>query len=111
MIDTSQAERYSWGEQCEGWHLLRSPDLSVIHERMPPGTREVRHRHDRAHQFFFVLAGQATIESNGVEEVLGVHQGVDIPPGSPHQVFNRTDGDLEFIVVSAPPSHGDRIVF
>jgi mannose-6-phosphate isomerase-like protein (cupin superfamily) len=108
MIDTAQAERYSWGEQCDGWHLLRSADLSVIQERMPPGTQEVRHSHDRAHQFFYVLSGEATIESNGIVEILKPFQGIDIPAGLPHQVCNRSAADLEFIVVSAPPSHGDR---
>ena len=58
MIDKESAPHYGWGEGCDGWHLVRTPELSVIQERMPPGTSEVRHRHGRARQFFFVLSGR-----------------------------------------------------
>jgi mannose-6-phosphate isomerase-like protein (cupin superfamily) len=103
------APHYTWGEACDGWHLVREPTLSVIHERMPPGTAEIRHAHERARQFFFVLAGVASIELDGVEYELAPHEGLDVPPGAPHQIFNRTDSTLEFLVISQPPSHGDRI--
>jgi mannose-6-phosphate isomerase-like protein (cupin superfamily) len=38
---------------------LAREDLSVIEERMPPGTAGQRHRHQRSRQFFFVLEGEA----------------------------------------------------
>jgi hypothetical protein len=33
-----------------------------------------------------------------------------VAPGTPHQMFNRSGADLEFLVVSQPPSHGDRVL-
>ena len=33
----------------------------------------------------------------------------DMPPGTAHQAINDSDADVEFLVVSTPPSHGDRI--
>jgi mannose-6-phosphate isomerase-like protein (cupin superfamily) len=107
-IDAATAEKYVWGRECEGWHLVRASGLSVIQERMPPRTSETRHTHSRALQFFFILAGTATIECSGVRMTLGRLQGLEVPPQTPHQVFNDTDEPLEFIVVSSPPSHGDR---
>jgi hypothetical protein len=35
---TENAENYKWGNNCDGWHLLKSDSLSVIQERMPAGT-------------------------------------------------------------------------
>lgn len=84
--------------------------MSVIHERMPPGTAEVRHYHVKARQFFFVLSGTATLEFVGRREVLREHEGVEVPPGLPHQMLNESDREVEFIVVSQPPSHGDRVL-
>ena len=57
MSPTSRANarHYLWGGACDGWHLLAGDDLSVIEERMPPGTAEQRHSHVRARQFFYVL--------------------------------------------------------
>lgn len=107
-ISTSAAHSYGWGDGCTGWHLLRSPGLSVIEERMPRGTREVRHWHARARQFFYVLTGTLTIEVEGETHVLPPRTGIELPPGTAHQVRNDSSADVEFIVVSEPPSHGDR---
>jgi mannose-6-phosphate isomerase-like protein (cupin superfamily) len=62
VVSQQNAEHYVWGGDCGGWHLLNSPGLSVIQERVPPGRREVRHYHQQAHQFFFVLSGRATLD-------------------------------------------------
>lgn len=111
LITPAASEHYVWGapdNPCDGWHLVRTPELSVILERMPPGTHEVRHYHERARQFFFVLEGEAVIERDGHEFTLGLGEGLEIAPGMPHQMFNRSSQDLRFLVISRPPSHGDR---
>ncbi len=30
IVDTLSAEHYLWGNGCDGWHLLKRDDLSVI---------------------------------------------------------------------------------
>ena len=75
---------------------------------MPPGTAEVRHRHARARQFFYVLAGQLDVEVEGTGHRLAAGVGLEIAPGAAHQVGNRSAGDAVFLVISQPPSHGDR---
>jgi quercetin dioxygenase-like cupin family protein len=107
-ISTATADHYLWASVCDGWHLLKSPGLSVIQERMPPGTTERRHLHTLAQQFFYVLSGQLTMELNGATEVIPTGHGIVIPPGAPHQAVNSSAEDVHFLVISAPPSHGDR---
>ena len=109
MISRETAEHFSWGGGCDGWHLVRDAGLSVLHERMPAGAQEVRHVHRLAAQFFFVLAGTATFDLDGVLHELRTHQGIEVPPGTPHQMINRAAGDLEFLVISHPPTTGDRL--
>ncbi len=109
MVDRRTSQHYAWGNGCDGWHLVQTPDLSVIEERMPPGTSEVRHYHEKANQFFYVLRGSLSIEVGGSELVLNPGQGVHITAGEPHQVHNQSNVDAEFLVVSNPPSHGDRV--
>lgn len=104
------APHYSWGQGCDGWHLAKADGLSVIQERMPPGTSETRHYHERARQFFYVLRGTASFELEGRVHALGPGDGIEVPPLAPHTMVNRSPGDLEFLVVSAPPSHGDRVL-
>lgn len=110
MIRNSQnAEHYVWGGNCDGWHLVRDGRLSVIYERMPPGSSEARHYHNQAQQFFFVVDGEAVLEVEGKEFTLNGREGIHVLPRQAHRIFNRSASDLLFLVISQPPSHGDRV--
>ncbi|AZZ90251.1 cupin domain-containing protein [Hahella sp. KA22] len=109
VVSKDNAEHYIWGERCDGWHLVKSPTLSVIQERVPSGCAEVRHLHQKAEQFFFVLSGVATLEVGGETYTLHPHQGKHVPAGVPHQLRNESPEDIIFTVTSTPPSHGDRV--
>jgi uncharacterized cupin superfamily protein len=87
---------------------VRDAKLSVIQERMPSNASEVRHRHAQARQFFFVLTGELTLEVAGIFYPLPAGTGLEIAPGVAHQALNRSAAAVEFLVVSHPPSHGDR---
>ena len=109
MISTECAEHYQWGNDCDGWHLVKSPGLSVIQERVPSGCGEIRHFHKHAEQFFFVLSGITTVEVNGIVHMLKPHQGLHVKAGAAHQLKNEHNEDLVFTVTSTPPSHRDRV--
>jgi mannose-6-phosphate isomerase-like protein (cupin superfamily) len=107
-IRAAKNNHYPWGSGCDGWHLLQTGELSVIEERMPPGTEEQRHFHERTQQFFYVMQGELVIEVDGHDHLLSVGDGLEIAPRQRHQVRNRSRQDVRFIVISQPPSHGDR---
>jgi mannose-6-phosphate isomerase-like protein (cupin superfamily) len=109
-INKSNAEHYKWGDHCDGWHLVMNQNLSVIHERMPVNTSEVKHYHQHARQFFYILTGTATFELNGEQIFLHPQEGIEVPPLVPHQIRNESDGDIEFLVISNPTSKGDRVI-
>jgi mannose-6-phosphate isomerase-like protein (cupin superfamily) len=88
---------------------MKSAGLSLIHERVPSGTSEVRHYHLKARQFFFVLSGTVTLEVGGRREMLGRHEGLEVPPCVTHQISNESKSEVEFLVLSHPPGHGDRV--
>jgi mannose-6-phosphate isomerase-like protein (cupin superfamily) len=108
-ISKANGEHYKWGSDCDGWHLVKQGDLSVIHERMPAGTAEVRHYHQKARQFFFVLSGVATMIVDSETVHIAAHEGIEVAPGVPHQMRNDSDGEIEFLVISQPATRGDRI--
>ncbi len=109
-ISKSTAEHYIWGNRCDGWHLVKNPQLSVIQERMPGDTAEVRHFHRHAQQFFYVLSGEAVMEVNGHPVVLTAGEGIWISAGVSHQMKNDSSDEVQFLVISQPPSHGDRVL-
>jgi mannose-6-phosphate isomerase-like protein (cupin superfamily) len=108
IIDKNNAEHYRWGESCDGWHFLKSENLSIIQEKVPPGKSEKRHFHSQAKQFFYILKGKASIEIGGIIHQLFEGQGIEIPPETPHKFMNLSSEEVEFLVVSSPKSHGDR---
>jgi len=109
-ISRAIAEHYSWGTDCDGWHLVKDAALSVIEEQMPPASCEELHSHRSAQQFFFLLSGELTLEVEHEEVRLPAGEGLHIPPRVQHRISNRTRESARFLVISQPPSHGDRVV-
>ena len=113
VVNVKSAEHYKWGgpqgTDCDGWHLVKTQDLSIIEELMPPGTRETRHWHEHARQFFFVLEGELTLEVEHHDFVVVAGEGIEISPGQQHQALNKAGRSLRMMVTSQPPSHGDRV--
>ena len=97
-ISIANAQHYTWPSAisehtCDGWHLHRSASLSVIEERMPPGSAERRHLHEHATQFFYVLVGELTIELNGEEHRLTpLHRTLYIGPDAASGLQSRRRG-------------------
>jgi len=109
IVNKLNAEHYIWGANCDGWHLVKQANLSVIEERMPPGTSEVRHHHVQSRQFFYTLQGELTLEVECHEYALKPGDGIEVRPGQRHQAINRSQDEVRMLVVSQPPSHGDRV--
>ncbi|OIN56701.1 cupin domain-containing protein [Arsenicibacter rosenii] len=109
-ISIQNAPHYVWGGDCDGWHLMSNPAVSVIQERVPPGRAEVWHYHQHTVQFFYVLDGELTIEVGSRLYRLSAREGLQVMAGEAHQVRNEADQEVVFLVISVPPSHGDRVL-
>jgi len=109
VVSIENAEHYIWGEVCDGWHLLKREEMSVIQERVPAGAAEVMHYHNAACQFFYILDGEGTMVFEDHEVILTKGQCLEIPPQIKHQFKNQSNADVHFLVVSIPTTRGDRI--
>src|SRR5579862_769134 len=107
-VSRENAEHYRWGVDCDGWYLVNDKQVSVIEEFMPPGAAEVRHHHERAQQFFYILTGEVLMEVEGETTLLPAGSGIRVLPGKRHQIRNPSSIPVRFLVVSHPRSHGDR---
>lgn len=108
-VSKETARHYVWGGNCDGWHFVESVSLSVIEEKIPSGGGEVVHYHERAQQLFYILSGVATFETSlGLTEVRA-GEAFHIAPGERHRIQNLGLVDLQFLVISEPRSHGDRV--
>jgi mannose-6-phosphate isomerase-like protein (cupin superfamily) len=107
-VSRDNAEHYRWGVDCDAWYLVNDEQLSVIEEFMPPGAAEIRHHHEKAQQFFYILSGEVLLEVDGHTTLLAAGSGMRVMPGKRHQVRNPSSVPVRFLVVSHPRSHGDR---
>jgi mannose-6-phosphate isomerase-like protein (cupin superfamily) len=108
-VNRANAEHYRWGNDCDGWRLVKDENLSVIEELMPAGAGEVRHYHRKAQQFFYILSGEVMMEVEGQTTLLPAGSGIRVLPGNRHQISNLSSSGARFLVISQPPSHGDRV--
>jgi mannose-6-phosphate isomerase-like protein (cupin superfamily) len=109
VVSIENAEHYIWGEICDGWHLLKREDMSVIQERVPAGGKEVLHYHKVARQFFYILEGEGTMIFEDHEVALRVGQGLEIPPQVKHQFKNQSNDEVHFLLISVPSTRADRV--
>ena len=109
-INREMTKHYNWKEVCDGWHLVERDDLSVITEKMPPHTAEDMHYHEKSRQFFYILSGQAVMRFADRDEIINIGEGIEIAPREAHQMTNTSNSDIEFLVVSMPKSHGDKVL-
>jgi mannose-6-phosphate isomerase-like protein (cupin superfamily) len=107
-VSRENAEHYTWGENCDGYFLLKQAEAHVIEERMPPGTSEQAHWHERARQLFYVLEGELTMRFGDHDVQVPRGSALEIEPGTVHQAKNESGEDVQFLVISVPPSRGDR---
>jgi mannose-6-phosphate isomerase-like protein (cupin superfamily) len=109
VVSIQNAEHYIWGEICDGWHLLKRDDMSIIQERVPAGGAEIMHYHDSARQFFYVLEGEGMLVFEDHRLLLHRGDGIEIPPQVKHQFWNQSNSDVYFLVISVPTARGDRV--
>ncbi len=111
MIKSKEnSEHYFWGENCESWILQNSNNLIVKREQMPPNTKELKHFHEKAQQFFYILSGVATFFLEGEIVEISKSKGISVMPNQKHFIANEGTVDLEFLVISTSSTENDRVL-
>src|ERR1051325_11686404 len=69
--------------------------------RLPPRSANTLHKHVRAEEFYFVVQGTGRIRIGDQTLTLPEHGGVLVGPAELRQVFNDTDSEELWFIVSA----------
>lgn len=84
---------------------------SFSHVVIPAHCHSRPHYHPVAEETYYILSGQGRMIVDDKELVLVPGDALLIQPPEVHQIFNDTEGDLEFIAVCAPPWTPDNSVY
>jgi len=109
VVSKDRVTDYTWGAGCKAWPLVDTDKLSVKEEAMAAGTTEKRHLHAQSRQFFYILAGVASLEVAGKDYEMSTGEGMEVAPGLQHCIRNNAEEALRFLVISAPSTASDRI--
>lgn len=76
---------------------------------LSPGDEMSFHRQDEQEEFYYVIEGPGRIKLGDDEEIHDVSAGtaICVPPETPRQILNDTDGEHVWLVVGAPPTEDD----
>jgi mannose-6-phosphate isomerase-like protein (cupin superfamily) len=79
---------------------------SLAEASLPGGAEIERHYHRLSEEFYYLTAGRAVMEVDGVEREVAAGDAILIPPGAWHRI--RAIEPLRFLCCCAPPySHED----
>jgi mannose-6-phosphate isomerase-like protein (cupin superfamily) len=83
--------------------IFGSPDAEVIHMTLNPGESLLSHK-TPVDVFFYVLAGEPTIEIGDEREKVSTDSIIESPADIPHCVYNESETTARFLVVKLPKS-------
>ena len=90
------------GERFQLIRVVVGEFAEVHFDLAPGGHAAFAHVHPHLEEQFEVLSGSLTARVGDEEKVLSAGETLVVPPGTPHQPFNR--GDVEMRSISSPPS-------
>jgi mannose-6-phosphate isomerase-like protein (cupin superfamily) len=88
---------------------LHSHSLAEI--RHPPGTASREHRHTKAEEVYYVLAGRGQVRLDGETQLIGPGDVVVTVPGQRHKIWQRGEDDLVLLVTCVPAYSEEEVIF
>ncbi len=79
-----------------------SENLGARLWRFPPQSANTLHQHIRAEEFYFVLEGEGRMRVGNETLTIPKYGGVLVGPDPLRQVFNDTDTEVLWLIISAP---------
>ena len=83
--------------------IFESPDATVVHMTLNPGESLISHV-TPVDVFFYVLAGEPTIEIGNEREKVSADSIIESPANIPHCVHNESETAAKFLVVKLSKS-------
>ena len=84
---------------------------SLAEARLKPGGATQAHYHVRTEEMYYITHGTGRMRVGDVVRDVSVGDGIAIPPGAVHKLWNTGNGDLRLLCCCTPPyEHEDTIL-
>jgi mannose-6-phosphate isomerase-like protein (cupin superfamily) len=81
---------------------LEAQTLGARFWRLHPGQASTKHRHPETHELYVVIEGEGRMRIDDEVVTLEPYSAVLVEPEHTRQVFNDTEADALWLIVSAP---------
>ena len=75
---------------------------SLAEALVKPRMATEEHRHPNTEEIYYILSGQGRMRIDGEERDVAPLDGIAIPPGAAHKMWNTGDTDLIFLCCCVP---------
>jgi mannose-6-phosphate isomerase-like protein (cupin superfamily) len=113
IFNRNDVEPFVTKDQSEIRNIL-SPDNSSIRNQslaealLLPGQATQEHRHPKTEEIYYIQSGHARMRIDGEERDVKPQDGIAIPPGSIHKIWNTGSEPLTLLCCCSPAySHDD----
>jgi mannose-6-phosphate isomerase-like protein (cupin superfamily) len=84
---------------------------SLAEATLVPGAATEPHYHPVTEEIYYILRGTGRMQIGDQIRMVGLGDGIGIPPGAPHRITNTGNEDLVFLCCCAPAyTHEDTIM-
>jgi mannose-6-phosphate isomerase-like protein (cupin superfamily) len=84
---------------------------SLAEATLHPGKATEEHYHATSEEIYYVLRGTGRMRIEGETRDVEPGDGITIPPGKHHKLWNTGSGDLIFLCLCVPPyEHDDTVL-
>lgn len=105
ILKADEADEYYFHEGCFILELSNSaadPEVSIARARVKPGVTTKLHCLTGVTERYFILAGSAVVEINGLPQPVAPGDVVLIPPLVSQRISNIGNEDLVFLAICSP---------
>jgi len=93
-----------WCTEKLGDYAKPDGGFKFIHDnRLEPGASIGEHRHEKDEELYVIVSGRGTMKIDGVEQAVGPGDMCLTRIGHSHDLVNRGDTPLHFLVVGVNP--------
>jgi len=84
---------------------------SLAEATVPVGGSTTEHYHPKTEEIYFIIKGYGKIKIKDELRNISVFDGIAIPPGTPHKLWNTGQEDLVLLCMCAPAyEHADTVL-
>ncbi len=84
---------------------------SLAEAIVPVGGSTAEHYHPKSEEIYYILKGEGRMKINEETRDIAPQDGIAIPPGAPHKIWNTGTEDLVLLCMCAPAyEHEDTIL-